>query len=501
MSNKRFLRFASKCRRSTLQIIVNNRSGPNERRTISREDVGFYNALIIAGIYEVENEETDISSPWSFIQPLRHCIQKHPFLSVVVKNKHTEQPAFESVSSIDLHDHLLITENHRGEHTKELELFETVLPPILDRPWPADIPPWRVIVVPLETLPGSVTKRFLLVFSFSHTLGDGMSAMGFHRTFLDGWRKATKTDHTGSFLVEPPNQPLSDPFDTPERLPISWSFLLAPLVAVYLPAFLTNLLGLRPTASPVNAGTWTGSSIFFKPSPAPPSRLRILEIDAQIVQKALQVTRNHNTKLTATMHQFIVRALSKAIPDPGITNFVSGTAVDMRKSIGIPSEEWGLFVNAHYETHPRSFDTAGRTLSDEMWIAASSMTQKLAECGTRLQDQAVGLLRYAPSIRNWTLGKIGKQRDCSYELSNLLAFQDSLSDTQHGIKVEKMLFTRPANPISAPLEFNVVSVKGGSLVCIVSWQEGALGVPQEDEMSLVNGVLSSVHADFEALAD
>jgi hypothetical protein len=251
----------------------------------------------------------------------------------------------------------------------------------------------------------------------------------------------------------------------------------------------------------VNAGTWTGSRIFFKPSPAPPSRLKILEIDAQLVKTALQVSRTHNTKLTATMHQFIIRALSKAIPDPSITNFVSGTAVDMRKSIGIPSEEWGLFVNAHYESHPRSVDIAGRTLSDGMWTASSLMTKKLAECGTRLQDQAVGLLRYVPSIRNWTLGKIGKQRDCSYELSNLLAFEDISSDTQRTIKIEKMLFTRPANPISAPLEFNIVSVRGGSLVCIVSWQEGALGVPLEKEIPLVDGVLSSVHADFQALVD
>lgn len=502
MSNRRFLRFASECQFSSPWITINIELGPNERRTISREDVGFYNALIIAGIYEVEDEDAEIVSPRSFIQPLKYCIEKHPFLSVVVKDKHTEQPAFEAVFNIDLHDHLLITQEHGAEHEKELELFESVLPPILDRSWPADIPPWRVIVVPLESLPGSATKRCLIVFSFSHTLGDGMSAMGFHRTFLDGWRKATRTDQTGSFLTSAPNRSLSEPFDTPERLPISWSFLLAPLVAVYLPTFITSLLGLRPTASPVNAGTWTGSSIFFKPPPAPPSRLRILEIDAQTARKALQVSRNHNTKLTATLHQFIIRALSKAIPNPSITNFVSGTAVDMRKSIGIPSEEWGLFVNAHYETHPRSLDIAERSLSDGTWAAASSMTQKLAECGTRLQDQAVGLLRYAPSIRNWTLGKIGKQRDCSYELSNLLAFEDSTSGTQqHAIKIEKMLFTRPANPISAPLEFNVVSVKDGSLICIVSWQEGALGVQLEDEMPLVNGVLSSVHADFEALID
>ncbi|CAG8934358.1 unnamed protein product [Penicillium salamii] len=476
---RRFLRFAS----------------PNEHRTISREDVGFYNALIIAGVYEVG--DIDLESPQSFNSPLKYCVEKHPFLSVVVKDKHTEQPAFEAVSNIDLHDHLVILQDHKTDNTGELELFEKVLPPILDRPWPDEIPPWRIIVLPLASPPGSTTQRCLIIFSFSHTLGDGMSAVEFHRTFLEGWRQASRIDQEGSFLVTP-NHTLPEPFDTPARLPISWGFLLAPLIAVYLPTFIANLFGLRPTASPGNAGTWTGSPIFYKPPPAPPSRLRILEVNAELVQTALQVARNHNSKLTATMHQFIIRALSKAIPDTSITNFVSGTAVDMRKSIGVPSDTWGLYVNAHYETHPRPHDT-GRTLSDGMWAAASSMTDKLAECGTRLQDQAVGLLRYAPSIRNWTLGKIGKKRDCSYELSNLLAFNDNDGDECHDIKIEKMLFTRPANPISAPLEFNVVSVKGGNLICIVSWQEGALDVPLEEESTLVDRILGSVQADFEAL--
>ncbi|CAG8065770.1 unnamed protein product [Penicillium olsonii] len=482
MPDTKFMRFAS----------------PNERRTISREDVGFYNALIIAGLYEIQDQDVDLNSPHTFIQPLKHCVEKHPFLSVIVKNKHTEQPAFEAVSEIDLRDHIVIIEGHQTSDDAELDLFEKVLPPILDRPWPTGTPPWRIIVLPLASL--GTSQRCLMIFSFSHTLGDGMSAVEFHRTFLDGWRQAPRVDQNESHLVSSPNDALSEPFDTPARLPISWSFLLAPLVAVYLPHFVANLFGLKPTASPVNAGTWTGSSIFFKPPPAPPSRLRILEIDHDLVQTALRVSRIHNTKLTATMHQFIVRALSKAISDTDVTNFVSGTAVDMRKSIGISSATWGLFVNAHYETHPRSREV-GQTLSDQAWAAASSMTEKLAECGTRLQDQAVGLLRYAPSIRNWTLSKIGKKRDCSYELSNLLAFDDRDGDASHGIKIEKMMFTRPANPISAPLEFNVVSVKGGSLMCIVSWQAGALDIPVEDEMPLVDEILRSVRADFEALKD
>jgi hypothetical protein len=411
---------------------------------------------------------------------------------VVVKDKHTEKPAYEGVSSINLEDHVSIVDEVNS--AEETEAFEKVLPPILDRPWPADIPPWRIIVLPLASH-GSTAKRCFIVFSFSHTLGDGMVGITFHRTLLEALRRTTGTDEKESFLITPPTQVLPAPFDTPERLPISWKFLLGPLLAVYLPNSINEILGLRAAVSTVDAGTWTGPPIFFDPAVAQQSRVRILEIEAPLVLRALKASRAHDSKLTASMHQLIVRALSKAIPDRDVTNFVSATAVDMRASIGIPRYTWGLFVSGHYEVHPRVLETA---LSDEMWAAASSITKRLAECGTRLHDQAIGLLRYVPSIRNWTLGKIGHRRDCSFEVSNLLAFDGGVHPT---CNISKMVFSQPANVMSAPLVFNIISVQGGSLMCTVSWQAGGLGVPMEQERSFVDEIVSSLRAGFEALND
>ncbi|KAJ5612467.1 hypothetical protein N7510_005661 [Penicillium lagena] len=476
---------------------ANEKAGPNERRTISREDLGFYNALVIGAIYEVASEEIDVNSAQSFIPPLKHCILTYPYLSVVVKDKHTEKPAYEGVSTINLEDHISII--HDSDSHGETATLQKILPPILDRPWPADIPPWRIVVLPLVAPDDSAVTRCFIAFAFSHTLGDGMVGLAFHRTFLDAWRQKTCTDEKRSFLVTPPTRTLSAPFDTPERLPISWKFLLGPLMAVYLPKSLAGILGLRAAASTVDAGTWTGSRMSFDPA-AFNSRVRLLEIEAPIVQKALQVSRSHDAKLTAIVHQLIVRALSKAIPNPDITNFVSQTAVDMRGSIGTPGYTWGLFVSGHHEVIPRLTHITP-ALSDEMWAAASSMTKKLAACATRLQDQAIGLLRYAPSIRNWTLGKVGQRRDGSYEVSNLLAFDDTDDGASPKYKISKMVFAQPANVLSAPLVFNIVSVKGRSLVCAVSWQAGALGVPLEEEDLFVDGICSSLQADFEALGD
>lgn len=389
---------------------------------------------------------------------------------------------------MNLEDHISIVHD---ESSDETAAFQNILPPILDRPWPADVPPWRIVVLPLASHDSNV-KRCFIVFSFSHTLGDGMVGMTFHRTFLEAWQRNTSADEKESILVTPPRQLLTAPFDTPERLPISWKFLLAPLLAVHLPDFLNNLLGLRPAVSPVDDGTWIGAPIFTSPNTA--TRLRILEIEAPLVKNALQAARSHDAKLTATMHLLIARALSQAFTDPKITNFVSGTAVDMRSSVGIPAYTWGLYVNGHYEVHPRIHDI-GPGFSDEMWASASSITKRLAECHVRLHDQAIGLLRYVPSIRKWIQGKIGHKRDCSFEFSNLLAFDGGGNPN---CSISKMVFARPANPISAPMDFNIISVKGGSLVCTINWQAGAWGVPVEEERVLIDGICSSLRRGFEA---
>ncbi|KAJ5526425.1 hypothetical protein N7494_013075 [Penicillium frequentans] len=475
-------------------------ASPNERRTISREELGFYNALIVGGVYEIPGEQVDLNSPESFIAPLEACILKYSFLSTIVKNKHTEKPAYYEVPTIDLHDHIAILQ-HDNFEDDDTSTFESILPQILDRPWPADIPPWRIVILPLPSPDSSAVKRCLIVFAFSHTIGDGMVGVAFHRTFLEAWRQGVRRDGEESFLVSLPGRSLPAPFDTRERLTISWNFLLAPLIAVHLPKFLAAMLGLHARASTVDAGTWTGSRSFYDPAVTDSSRVKMLEIEAPLVQKSLQICRKHDTKLTGALHQMIVRALSKAIPDPSVTNFVSGTAVDMRRSVGIPSLSWGLYVSGQYDVHQRARNVESPALPDEMWINASLITKSLAECSTRLHDQAIGLLRYIPSIRNWTLGKVGAERDCSYEVSNLLAFDDGNSEADQKCSITKMIFSQPANVPSGPLVFNFISVKGGSLMCTVSWQSGALGVPVEKEMPFVDDICSSIQADFASLQE
>jgi Alcohol acetyltransferase len=118
-----------------------------------------------------------------------------------------------------------------------------------------------------------------------------------------------------------------------------------------------------------------------------------------------------------------------------------------------------------------------------------------------LEDQAVGLLRYIPSISKWTVTKIGQERDSSYNISNLGSFEAGAVQKSEGnqCNITKMIFSRPATPISPPLTVSIVSVKGGSMVMSMVWQPGSFGIPLESESAFVDGLSAFVKEDLKGL--
>ncbi|KAK7960356.1 alcohol acetyltransferase [Apiospora saccharicola] len=526
-------------------------ASPSERRMISREDLGFYSNIVVGSIYDFDEgsaNDIDLQGLQTFVGPLRHCIAQFPYLKIVTRDASTEKPFFERATSLNIQQHLSVvvdggptptagnSGDGDGDDDDDHRRMEKLLESLVDKPNSiASTPPWRVVVRPITP------ARCFVAFAFSHIIGDGPAALAFHRAFLDGLRQQQKTGllHVNPPLAMPVSEfTLPDPFDVPGRLPISWSFLLGPLLAVLLPKFVAGWLGLQANAAKVNEGTWTGSDVFFEPG-AQRSRVKMFAINEAAVSNALKASRDHGTKLTGTVHQLVVRALRKHVTDDkAITNFVSQTAISMRSSIGVPGEEWGNYASGCYGTHPanvgKNDEATNERLPDQMWENASSLSKAIAERAVQLQDQPLGLLRYAPSIRKWILGKVGGRRDCSYEVSNLTSFDGGSGHANTNVKhkeekneegagvgeeettscrltnyrnkssicscrITKMVFAQPGGVVSAPLAFNLVSVRGGPLVGTITWGQGALGVPIESEDALVEGIRQSFVDDFAAI--
>lgn len=267
------------------------------------------------------------------------------------------------------------------------------------------------------------------------------------------------------------------------------------MISLLLPRFLIEWLNLRHSASTIDSGTWTATNIFYDANTFH-SRVKLGEIPAPVLAKALAASKRHDAKLTSTMLQLLTRGLSKAIADPPVTNFVSQTAVNMRRSVGVPDSEMGEFASGCYLTHARSH--ASGNLTEAEWKAAREGTRALAVCAATLTDQAISLLRYLPSIRRWTLGKLGQRRDCSVEVSNVGVFEpEGESESEEGAKITGVLFTQPGHVISAPISLNFASAKGGSLMYTVTWQVGALAL--DDEERVIDEICKSFEADLGAL--
>lgn len=514
-----FLRYASEFPPSTprrwLCAFVLTLAGPNERRTISREDVGFYHATIVGAIYDLE-DQGDIASPATYFHPLRLCIEELPVLCVTVGDMHTDKAFYQRVPRMNLAEHVFIetadsSATAEGREYDDLEAIRSTLAATLDRPFQRGIPPWRIVVTPV---PSSPSRRFI-AFCYSHTIGDGTTALSFHRTFLRALNARNSTDKPLAGIVETPWKPFPIPFDTPERLPISWSYLLSPLIRLIFPRFLVEWLGL-----PSEARTWTGSRIHFDPDKSR-TNVAILEIEPTVLDKAIRVSREHDAKLTAVLGQLVARALHRAIPDQSITAFSSQTPVNMRRAIGLPDDQTGQFVSVSYVRYDRDAcrsttthddndndDGSRGVLSEREWAAAASATRKFAKCAGTLRDQPIGLLRYLRSIRTWTLGKIGEERDSSFEVSNVGVFDEAAAlaggdgDRRPGrSRMTKVVFAQPGLVAGPPIAVSAVSLKGGGLICTVTWRAGALGVPEDEEVTFVDRLCASIRADFEGLAN
>jgi hypothetical protein len=439
--------------------------GPNERRCIIRESLGFYRALVVGGTYEFVRP-VDTKSIVTYIYALRQCIDRYPQLSITIADALTESPYYNFCSHIDLRQHVQFFK--RGEES-EVKAIEQVLPGILDTPWSSLIPPWKIVVLPLSE------KRCFIGFSYSHALGDGMSGIAFHKAFLNALQEHRLDE---DFICTPIKKGLSPAFDTAENFPISWTFLLSPLLGAYLPERIGSLLGFHASVSPITPGTWTGSPIFYTPETYQ-TRVEILSIEATNVEDALKVCRLHGAKLTGFIHQLIIMALSESLNDLNmIDNFIAGTAINMRNSLGISNDEMGNFASGDIQSHMVQKSSLG-TRSEFSWATAKMVTEKLAVASKQLHDQPIGLLRYLFNIRSWKLSKIGHRPDLSYSVSNIMSFQPAGPVEQ--CSVAEMVFCRCAEVTAPPLSFNVVSAKNGPMNISVSWQVGALNLGSDED--------------------
>ena len=407
-------------------------------------------ALYVAGIYESNDLSVDLTSKAALLPGLRRCVKDHPPLSLVVERQDTEKPTYVAPRVTTLDDHI----EFLPVAEENLASIEEISPSLLDSNFAQGAPPWKIVVLPLLSAVDTNPKKCLVAFTFSHALGDGMSGLAFHKSFYAGLLNSETTSDEDKVITGA----MPPPFDTAKNLPISWSYLLAPALGVYLPKFVANALGFRAAVSTVSSTTWVGNDAVFYNTGDHRTGAKLVTIEGESVAKLTEACRKHDTKLTSFLHQIILHALSVSIsPDSDVDNFASQTAINMRHHVNTSNDTMGLYVTGYFDTHARS----GSLDMNQMWANCREMNRKLHACANTLNDQAIGLLRYLPSMRSWTSGKIGSRRDNSYELSNLLAFDPGVEEGKRTWSLGNMVFAQPANVTGGALAFNIVAFECG----------------------------------------
>jgi hypothetical protein len=154
----------------------------------------------------------------------------------------------------------------------------------------------------------------------------------------------------------------------------------------------------------------------------------------------------------------------------------------------------------------RSLETAdwATDSSSNLWEAARKTSTGLKAASSTLHNQPIGHLQYLKGFRTWTAGQIGKERETSFEISNLGAFSPAAQTEQTAvpdITIEKVVFSQPAKAEGSLLDFNAVSLKGGPLAMTITWQRGVLDLAEgEDETAFVEKVSSKLESLMREIA-
>ncbi|KAJ5658544.1 alcohol acetyltransferase [Penicillium longicatenatum] len=477
-----------------------------------RHALGFYGALTLSGLYTLHHpgNSFDASNIGNFIPALKYCIAAHPILAAAIHGEDTETPHFVRPAFLNLekHIHLVDTVSPTGSYPlkDDLNILTQVNRDVHDQPFPNvdQTPPWKIVICPLATDTATGTQQLYIIFAYSHSHGDGKSGLAFHRSLLEGLQTAHEL-YDQSSIYQPPASPIPPPLEQACDLRITWSYLLFNLFGGHIPTSAWRVLGYP---IPATTNTWTGKEMCYDPSNFRTGSEALL-VNKSLLDATLRVCRKHEVRFTGFFNHLIVQILDTVLPQDVTRTFLGQIVVDLRPLIPVYTEkEMVNCVSALYETSssPKILGAHERPTTSlkhdtAFWDAARRTTIRLADCASTLVNQPIGLLRYLTQFRPWFLEKLGKERESSYEISNVVNFDplNEYVDTTLHVEhrkwdIERVAFSQPANVTGSALNFQVVTRKGGDMVITLNWQLGVLGVVDENEF--VQDILARIHGSL-----
>lgn len=425
-------------------------------------------------------------------------------LRVGIIGEDSRKPCFVRVPSMDLDDFIewkSIKTSDQAEHDEE------VLQSIknrLEQLWPdvANRPPWKLLVV--QDLSSSPEEIVLdIIFATHHALADGKSTAVFHNQLLYELNNAKGPPpqlkkHILTFSDSPVIAPSQEDL---VPLTISWPYLIKTLWKELGPAWLKP----KPSAAP-----WTGKAV----SPEPQSlHLRLVSIEREIVDRLIVACREHRTTLSGIVHALVLASIARRVPAATASSFASETPISLLPWARLPPDAPAIDLSAvltvlttgskrqwdaktvwtlrsslsNYPDEPGAEDVGDK--EDIIWRLAKDWRDEIkAKLATLPRDDIVGLLAYAGDLRARWLGKIGKPRDATWEVSNIGSMRGEGRAGADAWSIRRSLFSQPVPTASVAFCVNVAGVDGGPVNLVLNWQDTII------DNSVVTGVAEDLRA-------
>ncbi|KAI0770541.1 alcohol acetyltransferase [Fomes fomentarius] len=423
----------------------------------ARGRIGSNTYIVVAARYE-SNAGVPLDKPTLFAA-LEKTIRTNAALSARLLPSPPAGPTWVRLPSVDLSKLVSFVDKGREELQAVLT---TLFAQRID--FTEDLPMWKLLVLQDGTI----------AFAYDHTLGDGQSGLAFHQALLKALNATEEppSGHSGIVTALPQDTVFTPSLE--EAIDVS-----VPLLTVVKEVAQSVL----PFLKPKHADAWTGN-------PIPTSftmdlTVRIFNISPDDATRLINLSRQHKTTLTSTLHTLALIVLTRLIrARPGgeqYSTVPTSIPISLRRYTGAAPTALCNHVSAHQAHHP--LIPRDRIVSPDTfpWDAAADLTETLRREAPHSAPK-VGMLRYLNGqYEKYLLDKLGGKRSFGFELSNLGAFpSQGLGDTAKW-RVRETLFAQADATLGAALKINTVGTPDGGLGVTVTWGKGAVDYELADE--------------------
>ncbi|KAI0951065.1 putative Hybrid PKS-NRPS biosynthetic cluster [Taiwanofungus camphoratus] len=449
--------------RNTTESTTIRKAGLLERYYVTRHYLGMDSCIVVSASYASIDSTTAILDRSALYAALGKVVHRHAALGMRLSGESTSCPTFARLDKIDLSKVVEFTDHSDLAAAMEahfLRRFDT----------DAALPLWRL----------QVLKDNTLIFAYHHGIGDGQSGLAFHRALLSALNEnETEASASGGteVVAVPKSSTLVPPVEKLTSLSVSFRKLCSEMSGLFAPSWWS-----------ARSSTWTGHSIVTVPTLV--TRVRLVQYTPEETARMLGLCRSHKSTVTSFIHTLAVLILSRLIPRETsprqkYRTLCTTIPVSLRRYTNTSEDEMCIHV-AVYASYPAlHIYTPETSLAEDFpWNIAAKLTSTLRkDSELRRTREGIGMLRFLfGNYEGYFKGMLGKERTCSFEVSNIGRFPSTTKAIDsppnergsRGWSITTMQFAQSSPVFGAAIKLNVVGTPAGGLGISITWGEGSL---------------------------